>query len=144
MDRIVYFYYCTTLILYILISLVLFDYNYVQYDLKNQSCYIYKYRNYNRKLREFKGNWTYLRFGMLLEIKVFQKLKLSRDSDFSWHRKFTLKIRFWHFLTFCIRNTVICYEFLLDFWLNILLFRTQTACFAKIKCSIWQGSKIWS
>ena len=51
-------------------------------------------------------------------------LKLSDDF---WHRKFTLNIRFWHFLTNCL-----C----VDFWPNVLLFRTQTACYMKIKCSL--------
>ena len=81
---------------------------------------------------------------MLLENKAFQELKLSKKiffykkcsskqlfliekiiqkySDDSWHRKFTLKIRFWHFLTNCQNySTVVSFEYV-DFWPNILLY----------------------
>ena len=35
------------------------------------------------------------------KLVFFYKKKVEKDSDDFWHRKLTLKVKFWHFLTAC-------------------------------------------
>ena len=79
---------------------------------------------------------------MLLENNVIQKLKLQKKmfTNVLLNRKkcerFTLKMRFWHFLIHAqqlnSQITMISFEYV-DFGPQFLLFRTQTTCQTKSK-----------
>ena len=66
------------------------------------------------------------------------KKKIQRDSNDFWRRKFTLKVRFWHFLMNChlVEFTKYNHGFFeyVNFW--FLGPRGQTACYEKSKYSL--------
>ena len=55
-----------------------------------------------KKIKPFK-NWCYQKMSItknvLLNYNSWMKKKIDKDSDNFWHRKLTLKVKFWHFLT---------------------------------------------
>ena len=76
---------------------------------------------------------------VLLNYIVFFIEKNQKDVNDTLCRKFTLKIKCWHFLTTSqwmdSQSTVFSFEYA-GFGPKILLFRSQPACFAKIKYSL--------
>ena len=58
------------------------------------------------------------------KLVFFNENKIEKDSDKFWHRKWTLKVRFMHFLTpphfTDSQNSIISCEYV-DFWVKIFL-----------------------
>ena len=74
-------------------------------------------------------NWFYQKMSIttnvLLDWYSLMKKKIQKDSDNFWHRKLTLKIKFWHFLKnrhySKFKNSINSFEFV-DFWAKTFLF----------------------
>ena len=85
-----------------------------------------------------------IRWRFIKNVPVTNYFLLKKKSDrfgWFWHRKFNLKVQNWHFwgtvtgwrhkIWYFHLNTV-------DSWPKTLLFRTQTACMAKSKYSLYR------
>ena len=83
--------------------------------------------NFSNKLKWSK-NWSYQKIVFTKNV-LLNKYYSINDLNDSWHRKFTLKVRFWHFLTFDDQSVDEFTKYSVFIWLQLI--DGQTSCFLR-------------